>query len=398
MLKTNMANLNDTSITSIQYQVYSPYTSSFNNQDEIRIAIQSQNAYLIPHESSIYLEGAIEVLGDDAAPTNITTTPNCAAFLFDSIRYELNGVEVDKCRNVGISTLMKGLASLNRDEVRALSTSTFGISATARASKFSLILPLRMLLGFAEDYKSMILNLKHELILQRTRNDINCFTGATDAFKLSISKVQWRMPHVKLDDHTQLKIMKQIERDEPIEMAFRSWDLHEYPLLPTSAKQVWSVKTSSSLTRPRYVILGFQTNRKNVITRSAASFDPCGITDVKLYLNANQYPQESMNLDFAGGRAAILYEMYTKFQESYYHDGSKVVSSPYQSFQEFLESPIFIFDCSRQDEAVKTSSVDVKIEVTASDNIPANTAAYCLIIHDNIVKYRPLTNIVTRNI
>ena len=30
------------------------------------------------------------------------------------------------------------------------------------------------------------------------------------------------------------------------------------------------------------------------------------------------------------------------------------------------------------------------------DNVPANTTAYCLIIHDRVVQYNPLTNIVRK--
>lgn len=373
MLNTKKSSSNDTSITSKQYHAYSPYTTSFNYQDEIRITIQSQNAYLLPHESSLYIEGEV-VPRDQPAVLGIAVIQNCAAFLFDSIKYELNGVEIDKCRNVGITTLMKGLASFTPHEVIALGTSTFGSSHAAQRAAFSLLIPLRILLGFAEDYKSIILNMKHELILQRSRNDINCFEGPTDSYSFTIEKIQWRMPHVKVDDQTQLKIMKQIGSDEAIEMAFRSWDLHEYPVLPNSNKQIWSVKTASNLTRPRYVILGFQTNRSYVINQNASRFDNCGITDVKLYLNSEYYPQESMNLNFNRLRVAILYEMYTKFQQSYYHDGSKRVTSPYLTYNQFCASPILVFDCSRQDESIKTSSVDVRIEVQASDNIPANTA------------------------
>lgn len=419
MLKVARSNVNDTSITGIQYQMYSPYTTSFKNQDEIHITIQSQNAYLFPHESSIYIEGTLNHHKKNKkstvlpATTESTTTPptiesveetliceNMAAFLFDSIRYELNGVEIDKCRNVGITSLLKGNISYTPNEIRGLSVSTFGISVVAKASTFSAIIPLRMLFGFAEDYKSIILNMKHDLIMLRSRSDANCFLGPdADEFSISIDKLQWRMPHVKLDDSTQLKMMKQIESDDPIEMAFRSWDLHEYPVLPKSTKQVWSVKTSSSLTTPRYVIVAFQTARYNQRVRNVAKFDQCNINDIKLYLNSSVYPQESMNLDFIHGRMAILYEMYTKFRQSYYHDDrTKNNPEPYLSIASFAASPIFVFDCSRQNESIKTSSVDIRVEIEASVNIPDNTTAYCLILHDNIVKYKPLSSLVYRNI
>lgn len=395
---------NDTSITSLQNHIYSPYTTSFNNSDEIRIAIQSQNAYLLPHDSSILIECDITIddtiLNPDGATSksDAYTVDNFAAFLFDSIKYELNGVEIDNCRNVGITSLMKGRASFTPDECRGLEISTFGLGQlVAKASKATIIMPLRMYLGFAEDYQSIIINQKHELILQRSKNDLNCFYAHADAAKIKINRIQWRMPHVKVDDYTQIRIMKQIESDDPIDMAFRSWELHEYPVLPISNKQVWTVRTSSNLMRPRYIILGFQTARNYVIQKNITKFDGCTINNVKLYLNTNVYPEENMNINFLNGQYTILYEMYKKFQSSYYHGGVRS-AKPYLTLSQFSTAPLFVFDCSRQDESVKSSSIDVRIEILSDYNMPAETSAYCLIIHDNVMKYRPLTSITTRNI
>lgn len=41
---------------------------------------------------------------------------------------------------------------------------------------------------------------------------------------------------------------------------------------------------------------------------------------------------------------------------------------------------------------IKSATVDVRIEFGCRGNIPANTTAYCLILHDRVVKYSPLTN------
>lgn len=390
----------DTSITGIQYHSYAPYTQSFANQDEIRIAIQSQNAYLLPHASNLYLEGQVALTTRDAAliaaPPLIIS--NFASFLFDSIRYELNGNEIDKCKNVGITSTLKAYVSLKGAELKGLGASCYSAQKTAAAEHFSLIIPLKFYMGFFEDYNSIILNSKHELILNRSRNDANCFAGTNNIFAITLTKVVWKMPHIKFDDHLQLKMLKQIEKNEPITTAYRSWDLYEYPALPQAQKHVWAVKSSSHLTRPRYIILAFQTNRNNVITNASSAFDHINLTDARLYLNSDCYPHESLQTNFAQSQAAIAYEMYTKFKETFYHDGSGVPSDPLMSYNAFLTSPIFIFDCSRQNESLKISSVDIKIEIETSVNVPANTTAYCLIIHDNIMQYNPLTGIVTKDL
>lgn len=402
MLKIKKPSINDTSITSYQYYVYTPYTRSFANQDEIRIAIQSQEGYVLPCESTVYIEGSVQRAATaDAGLENPDLSRNFAAFLFDSIRYEIGGVEVDRAKKPGIATILKGYASITNSEYKALEASTWSRSDMAGANAvgtFSLNIPLKIYMGFFEDFKNVVVNMKHELILTRSRNDNNCFFGANNILTINLTKVQWRVPNIKLDDSTQLKMLRQIDSNESIPMAFRSWDLYEYPTLPITDKHIWSVKTASNLRRPRYILLGLQTNRNNNPVRNTAIFDHCNVSDAKVYLNSECYPKESLQINYGRMRGAIAYEMYTKFQESYYHDGSKTPSDPILTYSNFLASPFYVFDCSRQNESIKSSAVDVRIEFECSENIAANTTAYCLIIHDNIIGYNPLTSIVTKNL
>ena len=44
---------------------------------------------------------------------------------------------------------------------------------TDEADYFDVSIPLSMILGFAEDYRKIVVNAKHELILMRSRNDLN---------------------------------------------------------------------------------------------------------------------------------------------------------------------------------------------------------------------------------
>ncbi|KAF0762752.1 Uncharacterized protein FWK35_00006458 [Aphis craccivora] len=58
--------------------------------------------------------------------------------------------------------------------------------------------------------------------------------------------------------------------------------------------------------------------------------------------------------------------------------------------------PFICIDCSRQNDDTKTSSIDLRVEIKAANNFQANTAAYCLIIHDRIVQYNPFTGEVKK--
>ena len=186
--------------------------------------------------------------------------------------------------------------------------------------------------------------------------------------------------------YTHLDVYKR----QPLSIPFRSWELHQYPALPTTGRQMWTIKTSSQLEKPRFVILTFQTRRKNDVKKHADEFDHCKVTNARLFLNDKYYPYDNLNLDIANGRYALLYDMYSRFQKSYYHrTQSNVLLSP----DEFRDkAPLFVFDCSRQDESLKSSPFDVRLEFESSENFPTETTAFCMILHDSLNVYTPLSN------
>ena len=60
-------------------------------------------------------------------------------------------------------------------------------------------------------------------------------------------------------------------------------------------------------------------------------------------------------------------------------NGSPIPVLNYESF--VTCGPLFVFDCTHQNESIKTGTVDVKIDIECWQNIQSNTSAYCLIIH-----------------
>ncbi|XP_018343303.1 PREDICTED: uncharacterized protein LOC108749234 [Trachymyrmex septentrionalis] len=193
------------------------------------------------------------------------------------------------------------------------------------------------------------------------------------------------MPHVLLSEINKLSMLRALESGRYLSMAFRSWDLYEFPLLQSTTKHSWAIKTASQLEKPRYVIFAMQTGRKNIMSEDASRFDHCKLTNAKLYLNTECYPYDDLNLDFDKNRCAILYDLYARFCKGYY--GYEYLE-PSLTFTTFLRNgPFVIIDCSRQNESVKSGTVDVRLDFECKENVPANTTAYCLIIHDRVVQY-----------
>ena len=194
---------------------------------------------------------------------------NSVAFLFDEIRYELNGVEIDRNRNVGITSTLKNYVSLTSDEDKNMENAGWGLKrrdGLIVKNHFNFCIPLKYLLGFCEDYKRMIINARHELILIRSRNDNNALIGSSMLEpEIELFKLQWRMPHVTLNDINKLSLLRTLESGQNLSICFQSWDLYEYPLLQSTTKHSWAVKASAQLEKPRCVILALQTGRKNMM-------------------------------------------------------------------------------------------------------------------------------------
>ena len=377
-----------------EYRTHAPYSSStFNANDEVRIAIQQQDTYTYPHESYLHVIGSVTKADGATEDATLKLVNNAVAFLFEHIRYEINGIEIDRTKSPGIASTLYGLVKFNPlDENRLENAAWFGYGKDTAVQQFSFCVPLRNLMGFFQDFRRIILNQKQELIILLTSSMKNAL-HKSDAiatfsdFKLSIEKIYWRIQHLKVSTERHLDLMRTLEENTPLDLPFRSWELYEYPALPTTNRHSWTIKTSSQVEKPRYVILAFQTDRKNNLTKDMSIFDSCSITDFKLYLNSNYYPYDNLK-----GDKSLMYEMYARVQWTV----NGCASYPVLTRSEFDKHPIYVVDCSNQDESLRLGPVDVRLEFEAKNNFPANTTAYCLIIHDALVQYSPLTGNVSR--
>ncbi|XP_015122988.1 uncharacterized protein LOC107045288 [Diachasma alloeum] len=178
---------------------------------------------------------------------------------------------------------------------------------------FDVSIPLSMILEFAEDYQRIIVNAKNESILTRSHNNLNAIiqqapvaVQQAETFKIAITKIDWMIPYIKPADCRKVQLLNQISKDNLVPISFRGWELYEYPLLPRTSKHVWVVKTSTQLEKPRYVIVGFRTARKNEVMKNASVFDHCNIREIKLFLNSQSYPYGNLSLDIAHNQSALL--------------------------------------------------------------------------------------------
>ena len=104
----------DDSIKSYQEYAYSPITGTqLNNSGEIRITIESQDEFFHPHGSHLQFKGQLvkNVAANTAYGNDdvVTLTNNAIMYLFSSIRYELDGHEIECINYPGQATTMQGM-------------------------------------------------------------------------------------------------------------------------------------------------------------------------------------------------------------------------------------------------------------------------------------------------
>ena len=159
-------------IVKIETHTYNSYANTtFGHCNEIRIFIQQQDLYMLPCDSFFYVEGRLTVKKKNDQMS--TTLENNCVFMFDEIRYELNDVEIDRNRNVGITSIIKNYLSMTYDKALIALNTGWNSRSDTEEGYFNFCVRSTCLLGFCKDYKRLVVNARHELILIRSRNDYN---------------------------------------------------------------------------------------------------------------------------------------------------------------------------------------------------------------------------------
>ena len=142
----------DESVAHYEVHAHQPYTASFNNSDETRISIQHQDLCLLPSRSALHICGRLAKTNNTPV-ANTKLVNNAICHLFEEIRYELNAIEIYKCKNVGLTTLMKGWVSHNPTQSFIIENAGW-IDVEERqkiiddAGYFNVSIPLSLIFGF----------------------------------------------------------------------------------------------------------------------------------------------------------------------------------------------------------------------------------------------------------
>ena len=375
---------------------------------DIRLTIEIQDIFTHPSESYLIVEGQL-VKRDVNPPANdnylntalITLTNNGIMHLFKRIRYDLSGQEIENIVNVGQATTMLGLLKypddfskskgLNqlwyKDTTRNAEAGNLGwesrryhiIVNSAPVGSFNVKIPLKHIFGFCEDYDKILYGLKHTLTL--TRNDDNdaIFKPADDGAggaiadgRIVLYKISWFMPHVIPADKYKMELYKIIERKEKIPVGYRMTQC-DSASVPQSTSFSWRLSVKSSPEVPRFIIVGFQTNKIGNQQTNPSIFDNVDVTNIYVMLNSTRYPTTDYNISFPTQKFSRVYGDAANFRSKFFNMDELISSPNINPLDYKYLYPLFLFDVSKQSEKLKYSTTDIQVKVHFRQNPEPDT-------------------------
>ena len=412
-LKENIAE--DESITSYEFHEYFPQVGTdLNHRGELRFTIENQDEFFYPSESYITVEGQLTKVAASAAYVDediITLTNNAIMHLFSNCKYNLSGKELENLNHVGQATTMLGLLKYPDDFTKSSGMNQLWYKDTGTTASievndgfkgrhgyiikspdpkgtFSFSIPLTHMFGFCEDYEKVVYGFKHVLTMARKSDEDAIFRHAdAGAGKINLTKVSWFMPTVVPSDMEKLALYKMIESKTNFDVGFRIRQC-DTVTIPRTTNFSWKLAVQSSPEKPRWLILGFQTGKDGDQTTNPSIFDHCNLTNAHVMLNSTRYPEIDYLLNFTQNKYSRMYKQVSDFRKNYFGMDSLISSCNINPIDYKGLYPLFVFDVSKQSERLKNSITDITLKMNFSDNVPANTQAYALVISDRIVKFQ----------
>ena len=403
----------DESITALEYHEYTPQSGvNLNNQGENRITIENQDKFFLPSEAYLNFEGQL-LKNDNTAYVDanlVTLTNNALMYLYSNARYTLSGQEIESLNHPGRATTMLGMLTYPDDfskssglnqlwfkDTGATAANTnvgfaarhgYIIESPDPKGSFSFSVCLKHLFGWCSDYSKIVYGFKHQITLNRKNSDDAIFRAVGVApGKINLTKCSLYMPIVKPNDMQKLSLYKTIESKTTLDVGFRMRQCDTISV-PQSTSFSWRLSVKSSPEKPRWVILAFQTGKDGNQEQNPAIFDHCNLTNAYVMLNSTRYPAVDYQLNFTQQKFSRMYKEAADFRKNYFGMDELISNSNINPADYKTLFPLFVFDVSKQSERLKNGITDITLKAQFSENVPANTVAYALVISDRVLKFQ----------
>ena len=153
-----------------------------------------------------------------------------------------------------------------------------------------------------------------------------------------------------------------------------------------SLKQLHLVKSSPEV--PRFIIVGFQTNKSGNQEQNPSIFDNVGVSNIYSTLNSVRYPTADYNISFLAQKFSRVYGDAAEFRSKFFNMDDLVSNLNINPSDYKTLYPLFLFDVSNQSEKLKYSTTDIQIKMHFSANVPAGTQSYAVTISDRLINFQ----------
>ena len=414
----------DDSIQSYKRFAYLPISgTNLNNANPIVIRVENSDNYFRPCDSEIEFEGkVVKANGTDykKAEAKLTLINNGLMYLFDNIKYELSSTEIESVYQPGQATTMFGLLTKNLNfneggglnslwmpddddgtaktdnggyETRRKLLFSNNVVAVAaedpNSGSFRFSVKLEDIFGFATDYRRVMYGFVHTLTLVRNVNHNDAMFGEADAEagKVEFSKISWILPNVEPSQVANYELVKLINEQRTLSIDFRVRQCMT-TVVPQSDTFLWRLGIRTSPEKPRFLVLGFQTDREGSLEKNLGLFDNCQLQNAYVLMNNRRYPAMDYNANFPKNHYNKLYRDFYQFMEKFYGISDSVTSTSVDPVAYKHLFPLFVFDVTRQSERIQQAVIDITIQCYFGGNVAAKTKAYCLMISDRRLKFK----------
>ena len=150
-------------------------------------------------------------------------------------------------------------------------------------------------------------------------------------------------------------------------------------------RSVKSVKTAPE--KPTFIIVGFQTAKDGNQTKNPSTFDHVNLKNAYVTLK-HRYPVIEYNLSFSNQKLSRVYGDAALFGVKFFGMDELITQSIITPSDYNTLYPLFTFDVSKQSEKLKSSVVGFQIKENVTENVPAITRIFAMVISDKILSFQ----------
>ena len=158
--------------------------------------------------------------------------------------------------------------------------------------------------------------------------------------------------------------------------------------VPESTSFTWRLSVKTAPEKPRFIIVGFQTAKDGDQTKNPSKFDHVNLKNAYVTLNSDRYPAVDNNLSFANPTFSRVYGDAPLFGVEFFGMDELIIQSNITPSDYKTLDSLFTFDVSKEKEKFKSSVVDIQIKANFTENFPANTRAFALVISDKMLSFQ----------